>query len=216
MTLAEIKALNPHLPLYGIDDEAFAPYGRRLNYDTEEIVALAEKMPYPAEGTEYLPSVFSFELTGLMQQITDGVFGTLPIQMGYCHGHSNRLNGWEWHASSEVNVACTDLVLILGHVWEIENGKIDSSVAKAFFLQKGDIAEVYATSLHFCPCQTGDGFKCVVALPVGTNVPLDEPAEDPLLFRKNKWILAHNDNQPLIDRGVVPGISGENFEIRGE
>lgn len=76
------------------------------------------------------------------------------------------------------------------------------------------MVEVYATSLHFCPCQVSDeGFGCVVALPKGTNVPLEEAAEDPLLFRKNKWIIAHAENEGLIQRGVIPGIIGPDYKI---
>ena len=216
MTLAELRVLNPDVALYGVDDPEFAPFGRRISgVDTSEIVSVAEGIPYPETGTLYEASVPEFERLEIAKIITDRFFGTLPAQTGYCHGRSNKLNGWEWHTSSEINVAVTDLVLILGHVWDLENGKIDSSKAKAFLLNKGDMVEVYATSLHFCPCMVGDGFGCVVALPAGTNVPLEEPSEDPLLFRKNKWIIAHNENQALIDRGVVPGICGENIEIRG-
>ncbi|MBQ1934983.1 MAG: DUF4867 family protein, partial [Clostridia bacterium] len=70
-------------------------------------------------------------------------------------------------------------------------------------------------SLHFCPCEVAQsGFGCVVALPVGTNVPLEREAADKLLFRKNKWIFAHVDNEGLIARGVVPGITGENYEVK--
>lgn len=217
MTLTELKTLNPGVALYGIDDREFSVYGRRITgVDTAEIVAVAEKIPYPQTGTVYEASLPAFEELEIAKTVTDRYFGTLPTQIGYCHGRSNRLNGWEWHTSSEINVAVTDLVLILGNRWDLKDGKIDASTAKAFLLQKGDMVEIYATTLHFCPCQVGDGFGCVVALPLGTNVPLDAPSEDPLLFHKNKWIIAHNGNQSLIDRGVVPGISGENIEIRGE
>ena len=85
---------------------------------------------------------------------------------------------------------------------------------KAFYVPAGTLIEVYATTLHFCPCQVSDaGFGCVVALPLGTNVPLDYAVSDPLLFRKNKWILAHEENQTLIDRGVVAGVYGVNYKI---
>ncbi len=216
MTLAELKALNPNVALYGIDDGEFAPYGRRITgVDTAGIVSVAEKIPYPEEGTVYEASVPAFEELPIAKTVTDLYFGTLPAQMGYCYGRSNKLNGWEWHTSSEINVAVTDLVLILASRWDLKDGKIDSSAAKAFLLNKGDMVEIYATSLHFCPCQIDDGFGCVVALPEGTNLPLDQPSKDPLLFRENKWIIAHNDNSSLIARGVVPGISGENIEIRG-
>ena len=31
---------------------------------------------------------------------------------------------------------------------------------------------------------------------------------------KNKWIIAHEQNTSLINRGVISGITGENFEIK--
>lgn len=75
--------------------------------------------------------------------------------------------------------------------------------------------EVFGTSLHFCPCQVSDkGFSCVVVLPKGTNASLDTPTDDKLLFKKNKWIICHDKNTSLIEKGVYPGIHGTNFEIK--
>ena len=47
----------------------------------------------------------------------------------------------------------------------------------------------------------------------GTNVPLDGEPDDKLLFRKNKWLIAHEDNAELIAKGVVPGIYGPNYSL---
>ena len=92
--------------------------------------------------------------------------------------------------------------------------KIDSSQFKAFYLPKGTAVEIYATTLHFCPCEVqNDGFGCVVGLPLDTNTPLEINPDDPLLFRKNKWIMAHEDNDGLIKKGVVSGIYGENYKF---
>ena len=143
------------------------------------------------------------------------MFGSLPTQIGYCWGHSNFLNATEWHTSAEINIAVTPLVLILGHVWDIEEGKIDSSKFKAFYLPAGTVVEIYATTLHFCPCEVSkNGFGCVVGLPTGTNTDLTVKKEDPMLFRKNKWIIAHIDNEALKNKGVVVGITGTNYEIK--
>ena len=54
---------------------------------------------------------------------------------------------------------------------------------------------------------------CVVALPLDTNTALEEQVEDPLLFRKNKWLICHQENQGLISKGVVPGITGCNHYL---
>ena len=216
MSYEIIKNLNPTLKLYKTSDAEFSEYGRIIKgIDTSEIVKVAEGIKKPETGSLYEASTPAFEALSIKNEIQDICYGELPAQIGYCYGHSNFLNGWERHTSSEINVAVTDLVLIRGKVSDIKNGKIDSSTAKAFYVEKGEIIEVYATSLHFCPCEVSkDGFGCVVALPVGTNVPLEREATDKLLFRKNKWIFAHVDNEGLIARGVLPGIIGENYEIK--
>ena len=55
-------------------------------------------------------------LDKIAKDIKEKFFGGLPTQLGYCRGHANFMNAWEWHTSSEINVAITDLVLILGKV----------------------------------------------------------------------------------------------------
>lgn len=211
-----LKEKNTDIKLYSVNDIEFKTFGRVIkNLDTSEIIAAAEKIKRPETGSVYSPSEESFEKLQIAAQIKKEFFGTLPAQVGYCHGHNSLLNAAEWHTSSEINIAVTPLVLILGHVWDIEKGKIDSSHFKAFYLPQGTSVEVYATTLHFCPCETQkSGFGCVVGLPLGTNTTLDGTAENPLLYRKNKWIIAHEENSELINRGVVSGITGKNFEIK--
>ena len=100
-------------------------------------------------------------------------------------------------------------------VRDIEEGnKYNSDNVKAFKVLKGEAIEVYATTLHFCPIETAkSGFGCVVGLLKGTNTDLDFVPEDKLIFRKNKWIMAHNENTTLLDKGVVGGIYGINHKI---
>lgn len=214
--LEKLKKLNPDIQLFSVNDEEFASFGRVIDFlDTKEIVAVASRIEAPEGSSSYVPSQSEFEALSIAKEIEDKCFGTLPTQIGYCWGHSNFLNATEWHTSSEVNVAITPLVLILGHVWDIKNEKIDSSCFKAFYLPKGTAVEVYSTTLHFCPCEVEkSGFGCVVALPRGTNTPLSYNVGDPLLFRKNKWIIAHEENTVLQNRGVVSGIYGKNYEIK--
>lgn len=214
--LENLKKSNPDIQIYSVNDSEFKTFGRVIeNLNTTEIITAAKKIANPEAGSVYTPSEESFEKLQIAAQIKDEFFGTLPTQIGYCYGHNSFLNAAEWHFSSEINIAVTPLVLILGHVWDIENGKIDSSSFKAFYLPAGTVAEVFATTLHFCPCETEEsGFGCVVGLPLDTNIPLDSTAENPLLFRKNKWIIAHEKNTPLINRGVISGITGTNYEIK--
>lgn len=202
------------MKIYNVTDKEFLPYGRVLNLDTDEIISAAEKFPMPQEGSIYVPSEKSFEELDIAKIIQNECFGEIPAQVGYCYGHSNKLNALEWHKCSEINIAVTDLVLFLGMVQDIEDGKYNSEKIKAFKLKKGEAIEVYATTLHFCPIETDEnGFGCVVGLLEGTNVPLDGEPDDKLLFRKNKWLIAHEDNAELIAKGVVPGIYGPNYSL---
>lgn len=214
--LERLKKLNPEIEFYDVNDKEFLTFGRILkNLDTQEIIETAKKIKNPESGSSYLPSVEDFEILPIANEIENEIYGSLPTQIGYCWGYSNFLNATEWHTSNELNIAVTPLVLILGHVWDIENGKIDSSKFKAFYLPAGTAIEVYSTTLHFCPCEVSeDGFGCVVGLPANTNTDLTIKTSDPLIFRKNKWIIAHNDNEALQNRGVAKGISGENYKIK--
>lgn len=214
--LNNLKELNKNIAFYDIFSEEFSEYGRVIDdIDVSEIMAEAKAIPYPESGSAYLPSVKSFEATDAAKKVKEAIFGALDTQMGYCYGHNDRLNATEWHFSSELNIALTPLVLILGKRSDIKEGRIDSTKMKAFYVPQGAVIEVYATTLHFCPCQVSDsGFGCVVGLPLGTNTPLDAPVEDKLLFRKNKWLLAHEDNEVLIGRGAAAGICGENYTVR--
>ena len=212
--LEYLKKCNPTLALEDVFSPAFAEYGNVLPLDTAEIVSIARTLTLPEEGSLYTPSEPTFESLAIAKEICDRYFGTLPTQVGYCCGHSKFLNAAEWHASNEVNVAVTPLVLLLGRRSDMKKGRLHASQMKAFYVPAGTALEVYATTLHFCPCEVQKtGFGCVVALPKDTNTPLDQPTDDPLLFRKNKWIVAHDQNQALIDRGVQAGIDGVNYEI---
>lgn len=216
MTAEKLRKLNPDLKIYTTADAEFAEFGVKItDIDTCDIIKSAEQIKMPEVSTIYEASNETFEKLNIKNEIVEKCYGGLDAQIGYCYGHSNYMNAFEWHTSSEINVAITDLVLILGNRAELQDNKIDSSKAKIFYIKKGEAIEVFATSLHFCPCEVEKtGFGCVVALPRGTNTPLEKKADNPLLFRKNKWIICHNENKELIERGVVPGISGTNIEIK--
>lgn len=213
--IKELQKKNTDIKIYSVTDNEFNTFGRVINdIDTTEIINAAESFDIP-EGISYIPSVKEFENLVISKEITNNLFGGLPTQIGYCLGHSSYLNATEWHTSNEINIAITDLVLILGHRWDIVNDRIDSSVFKAFFVPRGTAVEVYSTSLHYCPCQVSDsGFKCIVALPKDTNTELDLKLNDKRITAKNKWLLAHVDNEAKIKQGAVPGITGINFEVK--
>ena len=210
-----LKEKNPQLVLHHVESGAFETYGRVIkSLDTDAILAAAEKIENPSEGSAYVASRPEFEALAIKEEIQNEFFGSLPAQIGYCWGHNNFMNATEWHTCSEINIATTPLVLILGHVWDVKDGAIDSSKFEAFYLPKGTAVEVYATTLHFCPCEVeAEGFGCVVGLSEGTNTDLQIQPEDKKLFRKNKWIICHENNEALKARGVVSGITGINYKV---
>ena len=125
-------------------------------------------------------------------------------------------NALEYHRSSEINVACTDLILLLGREQDIEpDGRYDTAKVMAFRVPAGTVIEVYATSLHYAPCGIdGAKFRCVVVLPRGTNLDLEHKptgeGEDRLLFARNKWLIAHPDAKI---EGAFNGLYGENLTV---
>ena len=214
--LEKLRKKNPDMKFYSVYDTEFDSYGRVIkDFDVTEIVAAAKTIENPSEGSAYVPSEPKFEVLETAKKITDSLFGEMPTQVGYCWGYNTTLNATEWHTASEINIAITDIVLILGHVWDIKDGFVDSADMKAFYVPAGTAIEAYATSLHYCPCQTSDsGFGCVVGLPKGTNTQLDKEHEGKLLWAKNKWLLAHKDNTELLEKGAVAGITGENYTVK--
>ena len=213
--LEKLKKLNPELKVYSIRDKEFKKYGKILDIDTNEIVSACEKLELPEKNSQYKPSVKALEELGCTEKFHELLFGGCEAQIGICNGYNSVMNALEYHKSSEINVAVTPLVLILGLEYEMEGNEYNSDKAEAFYLEKGDAVEVFATSLHYCPCQVSDtGFSSVVVLPKNTNTPLEKASDDRLLFAKNKWLICHDGNDALIENGVYPGIHGKNYEIK--
>ena len=154
----------------------------------------------------------------MLKNLRKREFGELPIQIGYCNGNNYMLNAVEYHRSSEINIAVTDLILLIGCQQDIEDDySYDTSKIEAFMVPAGTIIEVYATTLHYAPCNVNeDGFKCVVVLPRDTNLPLENSiekiGEDALLFARNKWLIGHKDTD-LGEQGAFIGLVGENIHI---
>ncbi|MDA8228316.1 MAG: DUF4867 family protein [Desulfitobacterium hafniense] len=219
MNLDVLKRLNK-LAIKEVTDFEFQAYGRVLtDYDFSGLISYMEtETEIPAEGNIYVPSVQAMEELPIKDTLEFDIYGEMQIEIGYCNGRNSNLNGLEYHKGSEINIAVTDMILLLGKVQNIRDNRYMSSQVEAFYIPKGTAVELYATSLHFAPCKTvPEGFKCVVILPWGTNLPLSRPIgksiETQTLFAKNKWLLAHPERKVLIEKGAYPGIIGENIEI---
>ena len=203
-------------------DEAFKTYGRVLTgIDFSPLCDyLTTQTPVPEKGNIYVPSDETMEAMPVCALTQATVYGGMPIQIGYCNGRNTTYNGFEYHKGSEINVAATDLMLVLGHTWQMEDNRFYVGNEQVFFVPKGTAIELFQTTLHLSPCRvTDDGFRAVVILPRGTNTPLTEKPADPtgenrLLLQKNKWVLSHPDREPLMRQGAFPGLVGENKALK--
>lgn len=208
--------------VYSVFDAEFKPYGRVVEgYDFEGIVDFMKaKAPVPEQGNIYIASVPEMEAFAVKDEIEGVLYGGMPVQIGYCNGRNSTYNGFEYHKGSEINVAVTPFMLVLGHVWEIEDNKFYVGNEKVFFVPEGTAIEMYETTLHLSPCKVSDdGFKDVVILQRGTNTPLENKhrngdKESALLLQRNKWVIAHKDREPLVKQGAHIGLIGENKELR--
>lgn len=200
-----------------VTDPAFKAYGKVVSgYDLSQLLQAMEKTPLP-EDTIYVPSDPQLESLFVCRQMEKNLYGQLPVQVGYCNGHNQKLNALEYHRTSEINVAVTDLVLMLGKQQDIqEDYTYDTSLVEAFLVPAGTAIEVYATTLHYAPCHVNEGgFRCVVILPKDTNTDLDLIEqifpEDRLLFAKNKWLIGHEEGG--LDPQAFIGLKGENLSL---
>lgn len=209
--------------ILSVFDDEFKTYGNVIpNYDFSKLTTFMENnTDIPESGNIYVASVAEMETEDIVNTIRDEIYGGMPIQVGYCNGRNTTYNGFEYHKGSEINVAVTDFMLVLGHTWLIaEDGTYRIEDAQPVFVPKGTAIEMFQTTLHLSPCRVYDeGFKGIVILPRGTNTPLEsKPAnkvgENKLLLQKNKWVIAHPDREPLIKQGAFPGLIGENKELR--
>jgi hypothetical protein len=220
MNIKELNQLNPHLNIQEVTEQSFREYGKIVSdYDFSEMLDYMEhETSIPQEGNIYKGSVSELEAFAVFEQLTKGFYGEMPIQAGYCNGPNSTLNGLEYHVGSEIDVAATDLVLLLGRLQDVADNHYPAEKVEAFFVPKGMALQLYETTLHFAPCKTeAGGFKCIVILPRGTNETLDNGKAkfgDKALFARNKWLLAHPERKPLMERGAFPGIIGNNIEVK--
>lgn len=207
--------------IHSVFDDEFKSFGRIVKgFDFSEIIAKMEQTEIPENGNVYFASVKELEDCSVFADVQNILYGGMPIQIGYCNGRNTTYNGFEYHKGSEINIAVTDFMLVLGHTYDIEDNKYFVGNETVFFVPKGTAIEMYQTTLHLSPCRvTDEGFKDVVILPKGTNTPLDkkiknDDLESQLLLQKNKWVIAHKDREPLVKQGAHIGLIGENKELK--
>ncbi len=202
-----------------VTDREFRKYGKVIQVDVPDLMKRLAKTPLP-ENDIYVASDPELEACAEFSVIQDSIFGGMPIQIGYCNGNNHILNAVEYHRNSEINIPLTGAILILGLQQDIgEDFTYDTSRLEAFEIPAGCVVELYATTLHYAPCNLQkEGFRVAVILPKGTNT---EPpvlqggiAEDRLMTAKNKWLIAHEESG-LGEKGAFVGLTGENLKLGG-
>ena len=205
-----------------VTGRAFKPFGRVIKgYYLRSLIEEMEKTECPSDRVVYEPSVRSLETLKINRQFSEEAYGGMPIQIGYCNGRNHLLNAVEYHRDSELNLACTDMILLVGKRQDIgRDYTYDTGKMQAFLVKKGTLVEIYSTTLHYAPISAGEheNFRCVVVLPRGTNKPLPacrgkaHTKEDQLLTHVNKWLIAHPESG-LDKGGAFVGLKGENIRL---
>ena len=207
------------MQILSVNSPEFKAYGKVIdNVNFAPLVEALNKTELP-ENVVYQPSVAALEATETFKKLEEVTYGCMPIQIGYCNGHNNKLNALEYHRDSEINVAATDAILLLGLLSEVEaDFTYDTAKVKAFFLPAGTAVEVYATTLHYAPCGVdGAGFQVAIVLPKGTNydlpaAKLTAEGEDKLITAVNKWLIGHPEGG--LAEGSFLGLKGENLSVQ--
>ena len=116
-----------------------------MTTDNHQMMAEGVVMDVPeAEGTAE-----ELEALDVAEAFQNRGFGGIPIQIGYCNGHNKKLNAVEYHRCSEINVAVTDLVLLIGSQQDItDDFHYDTSRIEAFLVPLCD-----DPSLCALPCR---------------------------------------------------------------
>lgn len=201
-----------------IPSKAFERYGRVLEgYDFQSFLSvLTNSTPMPDQGFLYEPSVPELEAHPVFDQLKTGVFGGMPLQLGFCNGHNRTLNCLEFHKGSEVCIMAYDTVLLLGDLQDLRDGKYHTSSVEAFYVPAGTGIELYATTLHYAPCsaQPGQGFRVANGLPLGTNIGmpdrLPQDGQSNMMMATNKWLLAHPTSTEARNSAYI-GLIGDNI-----
>ncbi|NCC63272.1 MAG: DUF4867 family protein [Spirochaetia bacterium] len=222
-----LVAENPTTMILSAKSSRFKKYGRivesvvvdELLQKAHELITLTDE-----EKTYYIPSIKELEEMEQGKNLSL-FFGGMDIEIGSCYGKNEKINGAEYHKSPELFIAVTDCLQFLSPYDELDDfAQLNSCKAEVFYFPKGSVALIEPNVLHLAPCSVHkSGFISLIVLPQGTNLPLDAEdlarksnSDDPelrLLYKKNKYMLAHQSRTHLINDGVLDGLKGENRHI---
>ncbi len=213
--LNKINESNPDIEILSVNSQEFDKYGSVIEaYDFSDMFpASLEAMNLT--GSTYIGDLEALHKFDSFKNMKNDIFGEIELQVGICFGLNDMMNGMEFHKSSEVIIAVTDIILILGDIRDVKNKSWDSSNAECFYITKGTTVELYGGTLHLAPCRVStEPFCSIIVLPKGTNTSLKNPDDkkDPLLFMNNKWLFCHKES-PAVAKGGFVGIKGKNIQI---
>ncbi|MDR3120536.1 MAG: DUF4867 family protein [Clostridiales bacterium] len=209
-----------------ITDPSFSQYAViHTGYDLTDLILAAKKIPMPQSGgVAYRASIPELEATKAFESLKAVYAGEQAIQCGLCWGQNEYLGGVEYHRSSEINIAVTDMVAVFGDRRDIVDFTYDSAKSNAYYVPQGTMFEMYATTLHLAPCSAlREGFYTIVVLPRGTNNPLSKEGaarakaaagEDRALFAVDKWFYVFPGSDAE-KGGAYGGMRGEDRRIAG-
>lgn len=151
------------MKIQNVNDTSFKKYGKILKgYPADKILKEMQHTPLP-DDVIYVPSVDTLEATNDAKVFKEKGFGGLEIQIGYCNGNNHKLNGLEYHRSSEINIAVYATTLHYAPC----NAEGEKGFRCVVILPKGTNED-----LTFTP---------------------DKDGEDKLLTAQNKWLIAHEE-----------------------
>ena len=215
--IRSLQEMNPNVKIHDVGEKGFSRYGRILSYDARAVIdhlakeeAVFSKLPKARYVTDRA-DLHDFPLFSTIQK---EIYGELAIQVGVVQGRNQYATGTEFHQGSEVNIAVTDCLLVLGdRAVLVANGSVDISQMEVYFVKKGTLLEIYDSTLHYTPIETdANGFSLVVVLIEGTNTDIDAEAGS-MLTKKNKWYVCHASQTQKIEQGAVAGLTGALLKI---
>ena len=207
--------------IQNVNDAAYKRFGKVItDIELGDLLQAMEATPCP-DDVVYVASEAALEATKSAEKFQEIYYGKLPIQVGYCNGHNSLLNALEYHRCGEVNVAVTDLIVLVGSLVDVaDDFTYDTAKVEAFFVPAGTAFEMYETTLHYAPCGPDNkGFQVAVVLPKGTNYELTTQhaecpvcgGEDALITATNKWLIGHEEGG--LPKGSFIGLKGKNLNV---
>lgn len=171
MDLDTLQKLNSQYEIKDIHDLSFQTYGRVIEASCEDAINYVDiNAVSPELGTSYQPSVSDLEQMSSIKSLALNVYGGLNLIVGIVVGYNQIHRGMEYHQGSETVIAVTDCVLVLGHVWDMQDDTYQNENSAYFYVPKVTIGECFSTTLHYTPISLSDeGFKNICFLLKGTG-----------------------------------------------